>query len=135
MFLGHFREISGHFLGDIMLKAKIKQRCEKRSLSKAVGVCRLYSTIQSRYADLLQANADIKEIRCNYALDGFELGQYSSDFVCQKTDGSYMVRECIDRRHLTKPMTIRLLEASRLYWINKGITDWGIVINSEASND
>ena len=77
---------------------------------------------------------DIKEIRCNYALDGFEPGEYSSDFVCKKVDGAYMVRECVDRRHLDKPMTIRLLEASRLYWLNKGITDWGIVINSEVAN-
>lgn len=77
---------------------------------------------------------DIKEIHCNYALDGFELGDYTSDFVCQMVDGSYLVRECVDRRHLAKPLTIRLLEASRLYWHNKGITDWGIVINGEVAN-
>ena len=117
-----------------MLKAKIKQRCEKRSLSKAVGVCRLFSSIQSRYANKLQADKDIKEIRCNYALDNFELGDYTSDFVCQKADGSYLVRECVDRRHLAKPLTIRLLEASRLYWLHKGISDWGIVVNSEVAN-
>ena len=134
MFLGHFWEFFGQFLGDYMLKAKIKQRCEKRSLGKAVGVCRLFSSIQSRYADKLQANMEVKEIRCNYALDGFELGDYTSDFVCLKVDGSYMVRECVDRRHLAKPLTIRLLDASRLYWLNKGISDWGIVINSEVSN-
>lgn len=117
-----------------MLRQNPKTRCEKRTFSKAVGICRLYSSIQSRYADLLQANADIKEIRCNYALDGLELGQYTSDFVCLRQDGTYMVRECIDRRHLDKPMTIRLLEASRLYWLHKGISDWGIVINSEVAN-
>ena len=117
-----------------MLKAKIKQRCEKRSLSKAVGVCRLCSSIQSRYANKLQADKDIKEIRCNYALDNFELGDYTSDFVCLKADGSYLVRECVDRRHLAKPLTIRLLEASRLYWLHKGISDWGIVVNSEVAN-
>ena len=117
-----------------MLRQNPKTRCEKRSLNKAVGVCHLYSSIQSRYADYLQANKDIKEIRCNYALDNFELGDYTSDFVCQKADGSYMVRECVDRRHLAKPLTIRLLDASRLYWLNKGISDWGIVVNSEVSN-
>jgi hypothetical protein len=118
-----------------MLKQDPKIRCEKRSLPKAIGTCRFYSNIQSRYAEVLQANTDIKEIRCNYSLEGFELGAYTSDFVCLKTDSSYMVRECVERRHLTKPMTIRLLDASRLYWQNKGITDWGIVINSEASDD
>ena len=117
-----------------MLKQNPKTRCEKRSIAKAVGPCRLYSTLQSRYADILQANADIKEIRCNYTLESFELGAYTSDFVCTKQDGSYMVRECVDRRHLAKPMTIRMLEASRRYWLSKGITDWGIIINSEVSN-
>lgn len=117
-----------------MLKLNPKTRCEKRSIAKAIGPCRLYSTLQSRYADILQGNAEVKEIRCNYALEGLELGKYSSDFVCLKVDGSYMVRECVDRRHLAKPMTIRMLEASRRYWLSKGITDWGIVINSEVSN-
>lgn len=55
-----------------MLRVNIKLRCEKRSIAKAVGPCRLYSTLQSRYADILQAKADIKEIRCNYALDKYE---------------------------------------------------------------
>ena len=117
-----------------MLKLNPKTRCEKRSIAKAVGPCRLYSTLQSRYADILQGNAEVKEIRCNYALEGLELGKYSSDFVCLKVDGSYMVRECVDRRHLAKPMTIRILEASRQYWLLKGINDWGIVINGEVSN-
>lgn len=117
-----------------MLRANIKLRCEKRAIAKAIGPCRLYSTLQSRYADLLQGNAEIKEIRCNYTLDGLDLGKYTSDFVCLKVDGSYMVRECVDRRHLTKPMTIRLLEESRRYWLKKGITDWGIVVNSEVVN-
>ena len=117
-----------------MLKQNPKTRCEKRSIAKAVGPCRLYSTLQSRYVDILQANADIKEIRCNYSLDGLELGKYTSDFVCTKQNGSYMVRECVDRRHLTKPMTMRLLEESRRYWLAKGITDWGIIINSKVIN-
>ena len=117
-----------------MLKQNPKTRCEKRTFAKAIGPCRLYSSLQSKYADMLQANPDIKEIRCNYTLEGLELGAYTSDFVCLRKDGSYMIRECVDRRHLDKPMTIRLLEASRLYWLNKGITDWGIVINSEVAN-
>lgn len=117
-----------------MLRANIKLRCEKRAIAKAIGPCRLFSTLQSRYADILQAKADIKEIRCNYTLENFELGAYTSDFVCTKQDGSYMVRECVDRRHLAKPMTIRMLEASRRFWLSKGITDWGIVVNSEVIN-
>lgn len=117
-----------------MQKQNPKTRCDKRTLSKAVGVCRLYSALQSRYADILQSNDDIKEIRCNYPLEHLELGEYTSDFVCLKQDGAYMVRECVDRRHLTKPLTIRLLDASREYWRRKGISDWGIVVNSEVAN-
>ena len=28
-------------------------------------------------------------------------------------------------------MTVKLLDASRDYWINHGVTDWGIVIDEE----
>jgi hypothetical protein len=117
-----------------MQKLDPKTRCDKRTLSKAVGVCRLYSKLQSKYADILQASDDIKEIRCNYPMDGLDIGEYTSDFVCLKQDGEYMIRECLDRRHLTKPLTIRLLDASREYWRLKGVSDWGIVIDQEATN-
>ena len=42
-----------------------------------------------------------------------------------------MVRECVSRNHLTKPLTAKLLDASRNYWISHGISDWGIVIDKE----
>ena len=29
---------------------------------------------------------------------------------------------------LLKPMTAKLLDISRNYWLSKGITDWGIVL-------
>ena len=37
-----------------------------------------------------------------------------------------MVRECVYKNSLLKPMNIKLLDASRNYWISKGISDWGI---------
>ena len=48
-----------------------------------------------------------------------------------KADGNLMVRECVSRKHLTKPMTTKLLDASRNYWKSHGVSDWGIVIEEE----
>ena len=50
-------------------------------------------------------------------LDGLDIGAYTRDFVCTKADGDLMVRECIYRKFLTKPLTIKLLDASRSYWL------------------
>lgn len=114
-----------------MKKKGYKGRCEKKILSKCQDVCRTYDAIQSNYAKLLQDNNEIKEIRCNVLIKGLTEGEYTSDFVCVKTDGLLMVRECVFRKFLTKPMTVKLLDASREYWKRQGVTDWGIVIDGE----
>ena len=114
-----------------MRKKGYKGRCEKKDLSKSQEVCRTYDAIQSNYADILQNGNDIQEIRCNVLLDGLSEGAYTSDFVCVKADGDLMVRECVFRKFLTKPMTVKLLDASRDYWINHGVSDWGLVIDEE----
>ena len=56
--------------------------------------------------------------------------------VCRLYDeiqGRYADRlqECVFRKYLTKPMTVRLLDASRIYWLNHGVSDWGLVIDAE----
>lgn len=114
-----------------MKKRNFKGRCEKRTIPKCKDVCRTYDPIQYVYADMLSQDESIEEFQCNVLMDGLEEGDYTSDFVCKRTDGSLMVRECVYRQHLTKPMTVRLLETSRRYWFEKGIADWGIVINEE----
>ena len=121
-------QISG---GAAMRKKGYKGRCEKKDLSKSQEVCRTYDAIQSNYADILQNDNDIQEIRCNVLLDGLSEGAYTSDFVCVKADGDLMVRECVFRKFLTKPMTVKLLDASRDYWLNHGVSDWGMVIDEE----
>lgn len=128
--LPHFGncQISG---GAAMRKKGYKGRCEKKDLSKSQEVCRTYDAIQSNYADILQNDNDIQEIRCNVLLDGLSEGAYTSDFVCVKADGDLMVRECVFRKFLKKPMTVKLLDASRDYWINHGVSDWGMVIDEE----
>lgn len=114
-----------------MRKKNFKGRCEKKALSKCRDVCRTYDAIQSAYADMLQKDDTIVEIRCNVPLDGLPDGEYTSDFVCVKTGGDLAVRECVQRKHLTKPMTVRLLDASRDYWIKRGVTDWGLVVDAK----
>lgn len=114
-----------------MRKKNYKGRCEKRTLSKCQDVCRTYDEIQSSYAATLETNNEIKEIKCNVLLDGLEIGEYTSDFVCIKTNNDLMVRECVFRKYLTKPLTVKLLDASREYWLRHGVTDWGLVIDAE----
>ena len=114
-----------------MRKKNYKGRCEKRMIEKCADVCRTYDPIQYAYADMLVLDDTVQEIRCNVPLDGVELEEYTTDFVCVRTDGDLMVRECVCQKFLTKPLTIKLLDASREYWLRHGVTDWGIVIDEE----
>ncbi len=114
-----------------MRKKNYKGRCEKRLLPKCREICKTYDKIQFVYAGILQGNEDIREIRCNILLDGLDMGEYTSDFVCTKADGSLMVRECVFRKYLSKPLTVKLLEESRNYWERRGVTDWGLVVDEE----
>ena len=114
-----------------MKKKGYKGRCEKRSLLKCVGICRTYDPIQSAYADRLEADKQVKEFQCNVLLEGLDIGEYTTDFLCQMQDGSLRVRECVSRDHLMKPMNVKLLDASRGYWQKNGVTDWKIVTDAE----
>ena len=114
-----------------MRKKGYKGRCEKRMIGKCSDVCRTYDAIQFACADMLQTDESIREIRCNVLLDGLEEGEYTSDFVCVRIDGDMMVRECVQRKFLMKPMTVKLLDASREYWLRRGVTDWGLVVDEE----
>lgn len=114
-----------------MRKKNYKGRCTKRTLSKSTEVVRTYEPLQYAYADMLQSDESIREIRCNVLLDGLSEGEYTSDFVCIKTDGDMIVRECVQRKLLMKPMTIKLLDVSRDYWLRRGVVDWGIVVDEE----
>lgn len=112
-----------------MRKVNFKGRCEKRVLSKCKSVFKSYDPIQNVFADKLEANMDISEIQCNVPLDG-DCCEYMSDFVCKRIDGELMVRECISRRLLIKPLTGKLLDMSRTYWLRHGIRDWGIITDA-----
>ncbi len=114
-----------------MHKKGFKGRCEKRVLEKCEGVCRTFDAIQAAYAERLSANPRVATFRCNVELEDFPYGDYTSDFVVTTTNGDTFIRECVNRERLMKPMTVRLLDASREYWLHRGVKDWGLVINEE----
>ncbi|MDO5399144.1 MAG: hypothetical protein Q4G33_14600 [bacterium] len=114
-----------------MYKKSYKGRCQKRNLSKCQGICRTYDEIQYAYADMLQNISEVKSFKCNVLLEGLEIGEYTSDFVCEKNDGEIMVRECVQRSYLAKPLTAKRLDESRNYWLKHGVSDWGLVIDEE----
>ena len=77
---------------------------------------------------MLQADSEIESFICNVSLDELD---YTTDFVITKSSGDLMVRECVYRSKIEKPMTIKLLDMSRGYWLKRGVIDWGIVTNAE----
>lgn len=114
-----------------MRPLKIKDRCVKKQIKKCKEVARLYDKIQIAFADILASDDSIAEIRCNVPLNEIEEGEFTSDFVCVRSDGDYLVRECVFRKKLSLPRTLKLLDASRTYWLRRGIEDWGIVVEQE----
>ena len=112
-----------------MRKKNYKGRCEKQTLEKFTTVCKTYEPIQAAYAIVLSENEEITEVRCNVVLDG-DCSEYMTDFVCKKTNGDLMVRECIRRKLLSRPQMTALLEMSRTYWLRHGVTDWGVVVDT-----
>ena len=71
------------------------------------------------------------EIRCNVPIELPSLGSYTSDVVCITDCGEMFVREWVFRQRISIPMTIKLLDASREYWIRRGVKDWGIATDEE----
>ena len=116
--------------GEIMRNSKTHSLTLKRQLKKCKTVFQAFSELQYTYGAQLDHNPDIVEIRCNVKLIGCSEGDnYTTDFYCIKNNGEIMVRECVDKTKLLKPMTLRLLDTSRNYWLSKEVTDWGIVLN------
>lgn len=86
-------------------------------------VCKSYSKIQSAYIDVLEKDENIISFECNVRLLGVADDMYSTDFVAVKADGTKMVRECVWRINLQKISYAKLLDISRNYWLEKGVTD------------
>ena len=118
-----------------MRPLKIKDRCTKRKLNKCEEIARTYDKIQTTYAIVLDRDKAIISIQCNIPLDNLEEGDLTTDFLCTKTNGELMVRECVFRKKLSLPRTCKLLDASRLYWAKRGVTDWAIVVEEGEQSD
>lgn len=110
-------------------------KCVKRSLKKCEGVCKTYDVIQYAFADALNLSEDVESFKVNVFLDGLQEGEYTSDFVIKTKKGNLMIRECLEKKHLTKPLTTKLLDLSRNYWLSHGISNWGLVIGKESVED
>ena len=118
-----------------MRRKNYKGRRIKRNLKKCSVVFRAYDKVQNALGDLLDNDPDIVEIRCNVVFETDELKDYTSDFVCTKSDGTILVRECCYRTILLRERTINLLDASQRYWLQRGITDWKVVIDREEESN
>ena len=114
-----------------MRKRKPKTTCLKKHIEKCNEIVRCYDRVQEVYADILQQDNHVVDVRCCVPFDDEEYGQYSSDFVCLKDTGEYMVRECCYRSQLLKPRMIKLLDFSQRYWRKNGISDWKVVVEKE----
>ena len=110
-----------------MRNERTRSRTIRKRIGKCRGIFRAFNEIQLRYAEKLDQREDIKTIECNVRLVGLSIGEgYTSDLVCAKEDGSLMVRETVQRKHLLRPSTARLLDASREYieyYNNERITE------------
>jgi len=118
-----------------MRSATYKGRCIKKKLKKSEGVIKLYDNLQVVYADILDSDPNISQITANMYLQDLPEGEFTSDFVCTKTNGELMVRECVYRKKLTLPRTCKLLDVSRLYWLKHGVEDWGLILDKESADE
>ena len=80
-------------------------RCIKTKLKKCEEVARTYDKIQTAYADVLDKDKNVEVIKCNVLLENLEDGEFTTDFLCTKTNGD------LSRRH---SLTLNIVEC----WIN-----------------
>lgn len=99
--------------------------CTKRSVAKCIGVCRTFGILETAYADRLSQEKKVKSFQTNIPI----CGEFMTDFLICKKDGTMAVRECVYRKILTRASTLNRLDISKKYWEEKGIIDWGIVTN------
>lgn len=114
-----------------MRNVNYKVKCLKKKITKSKDIFKAYNDIQYAYVDILEQDEEVVEIKSNVLLDGLSIeGKYTTDFVCTLNNGDIRVRECVFKKHLTKPMTVKLLDESRDFWLKRGVHDWGVVINA-----
>lgn len=80
-----------------MRPLKIKDRCTKKKLKKCEEVARTYDKIQTAYADVLDKDKNIEVIKCNVLLENLEDGEFTTDFLCTKTNGDLRQKSIPER--------------------------------------
>ena len=71
-----FGEIKVFGKGMVAIISKnYKGRCEKVVIGKSEEVCRAYTPMQLKYAQMLQDDSNIVEVKCNVLLDGLEMSR------------------------------------------------------------
>ena len=116
-----------------MRNSKTNGKTLKKALSKCKKRFIAYSDTQYKYADYLEADIQIIDIQANIKLNGFPLGDsYTTDFFCKKADNTFIAIETIDKKHLLKPMHLKLLENSRHYWISRDV-EWKLIIGEKTN--
>lgn len=115
-----------------MRNSKSHTKTLKTKLKKSKNIFFAFNNVQFQYGKQLDLNEDVVEIKSNVKLIGCSLGDnFTSDFVCTKKNGELMVRECVIKDKLLKPLTLKMLDSSRNFWLSNNVTDWGIVIGNE----
>ena len=120
-----------------MKKKNYKGKVIKLKLEKCEGICRVYSDEALRFAKLLNESDEITSFEVNVLLEGLNSdlkGEYTSDFVIKKADG-LSVREVVDKNKLSKPLTCKELDSSRNFWLMRGVSDWGIILQKGKENE
>ena len=113
-----------------MRNSKTHSQTIKCKLPKCSSVFYAYSELQHKYGELLSQRNDVLEFKANVKLEDFPLGDsYTTDFVITTKDGKTLIRECVYKDKLLKPLSIKLLDASREYWLSRGWSNWGIVVD------
>ena len=112
------------------LMRNIKSRCRTytKALTKSKKRFVAYNEVQFKYADMLEKDSSVVEIKANVRLKDFELGDYSTDFVVTNSDGTTTVIETVLKKNLLRKSTIQGLDASYKYWCSKGVVDFKVVI-------
>ena len=112
-----------------MRNTKTKCKTWTRTLTKCKKRFIAYNPVQYKYAERLEADNDVVEIKPNFKLKDFELGDnWTSDFVVVKSNNEYAVIETIVKKHILFPSTIKKLDLVRKYWAQRGVTDFRLVV-------
>ena len=107
-------------------------KCIRVSSKKSDKVCRCYSDLQLKYLELIEEDDKIVKVELNVKLSISSIEEsYSTDFLITLDDETVRIRECVYKKQLLRPTAVKLLDLSRNYWLSKGYSDWGIIINEK----